>query len=255
MTVRELYLFLNEKISPSLSCTWDNDGLMCCADDAAEVKKVLIALDITGRVVKEATEGGYDVVLSHHPLIFSPLRAVTPHDTVARKVIALLRADVAAMSFHTRLDALEGGVNDVLAAKLGLLRTEPFGQNGESIGRIGTLPCPMRLSEFADLVKARLGADAVQVADAGRAVSRVALLGGNGSDDVHAAREAGADTYLTGELKYHDLTDAADMGMNLIAAGHFYTEDPVCEKLRELVLEADPALMVTVISSNPARFI
>lgn len=251
MTVLELYAFLDEKIPPSLSCEWDNDGLMCCPVPDAPVGKVLVALDITAAVVRQAIEGGYDVIVSHHPLIFSPLRTVEPGDHVARKVIDLLRANVAAMSFHTRLDAVKGGVNDVLAEALGLENVEVFGDNGETIGRVGTLKEPITLAVFAALVKQATGADAVQVSDAGRPVYRVAVLGGSGSDDVRAAKKAGADTYLSGELKHNYLTDAPECGMNLVAAGHFYTENPVCARIREWVLDADANIQVDITNSNP----
>ncbi len=255
MTVGELYAFLNEKIPPSLSCDWDNDGLMCCPDPEAEVNKVLVALDVTAKVVQEAITGGYNVILSHHPLIFSPLRAVEPTDHVARKVIDLLRAGVTVMSFHTRLDAVEGGVNDVLAAALGLKNVETFGENGEAIGRVGTLEAPTTLAAFAKTVKRATGADAVQVSDAGKPVYRVAVLGGSGSDDVRAAKKAGADTYVSGELKHNYLTDAPECGINLIAAGHFYTENLVCERIREWVLEAEPSLCVELTNSNPVEIL
>ncbi len=255
MTVREFYRFLEEQIPSALSCAWDNDGLMCCPDENARVDRVLIALDITGRVIEEAIAGKYDVILSHHPLIFSPLKSLSPADPVARKVIKLLRAGITAMSFHTRLDAVEGGVNDVLAAKLGLQNVEVFGENGEAIGRIGTLSKPMELSSFAALVKEVTDADAVQISSADRPVCRVAVLGGSGSSDVEAAIMAGADTYLSGELKHNYLTDAPDLGINLVAAGHFHTEDPVCCRLRELALTAEPTLQVTITNSNPVRFI
>ena len=255
MNAKELYAFLNEKIPPSLSCDWDNDGLMCCADESKEIKKVLIALDMTAEVIQRAIDEGYDLILSHHPLIFSPLKAVNPRDHIARRVIDLIRADVVAMSFHTRLDAVTGGVNDILAADLGLLNVEPFGDNGEAIGRIGTLKEPMPLADFARLVKNATGAAQVQFSDAGKVVSRVAVLGGSGSSDVKAAMKAGADTYVSGELKHSNLTDAPECGMNLIAAGHFYTENAVCERLKELVLEAIPEATVTVIKSDPVQYI
>ena len=255
MNVKELYAFLNEKIPPSLSCDWDNDGLMCCADEEKEIQRVLIALDMTAEVIQKAIDEQYDLILSHHPLIFSPLKAVNPRDHIARRVISLIRADVAAMSFHTRLDAVEGGVNDILAADLGLLNAEPFGDNGEAIGRIGTLKEPMPLAEFAALVKKATGAEQVQFSDAGKAAFRVAVLGGSGSSDVKAAMRAGADTYVSGELKHSNLTDAPECGMNLVAAGHFYTENAVCERLKSLVLEAIPTATVTVIKSDPVQYI
>lgn len=253
MKVRELYAYLNGRIPQALSCDWDNDGLLCCHDEDAEVKRVLVALDITGRVVEEAIAGGYDVVISHHPLIFSPLKALNPRDPVAKKVIRLLRAGVTAMSFHTRLDAVKGGVNDTLAEALGLSEILPFGDNGEEIGRIGCLSEPMTLEAFAMQVKHVTGADAVQVSDAGKPVSRVAVLGGSGSDDVRAAMCAGADTYVSGELKHNYLTDAPDCGINLVAAGHFYTEDLVCGTLADWIRDADASLTVQITTSNPVR--
>ncbi len=255
MTVAELYAFLNEKIPATLSCEWDNDGLMCCPDPTREVRRVLVALDITAAVVEEAVTEGYDAVISHHPLIFRPLRRVCACDPVAKKVIRLLSGGVSAMSFHTRLDAVTGGVNDVLAAKLGLTDLAVFGTDGEAIGRIGSLPAPTSAVAFAEQIKAVLGAEHVLLSDAGREVRRVAILGGSGSDDVGAAIAAGADTYVSGELGHHYLTDAPENAINLIAAGHFHTEAPVCERLKELILEADPTLSVTVRNSNAVKVI
>jgi dinuclear metal center YbgI/SA1388 family protein len=253
MKVCELFAALEERIPRGLSCSWDNDGLMVCPDGEREVRRVLVALDVTEEIVKQAIAGGYDVILSHHPMIFRPLKAVNPYDAVARKAIRLLCAGVSVMSFHTRLDAVSGGVNDTLAALLGLENTEPFGNDGEEIGRIGTLPKPMQLSAFAKAVRDTIGAPAVQVSDAGRPVSRVAVLGGSGSDDVSAAIRAGADTYVSGELGHHYLTDAPDMGINLIAGGHFHTENPVCEVLSSMALEIDPSLTVDIAFSNPVQ--
>lgn len=253
MNCAELYAVLSEKIPASLSCSWDNDGLMCCSEPERAVRRVLVALDITGGVIDEAIAGGYDAIVSHHPLIFSPLRALNPSDHVAKKVMRLVREGIAAMSFHTRLDAVEGGVNDTLANAIGLRNVTPFGQDGEAIGRIGTLERSMSVAEFAALVKHEIGAEGVQAVDAGKPVYRVAVLGGSGSDDVKAARAAGADTYLSGELKHNWLTDAPDLGINLVAAGHFYTEDPVCRILHDMILDADPTVEVTVTNSNPVR--
>ncbi len=253
MKVCELFAALEERIPRELSCPWDNDGLMVCPDGEREVHRVLVALDVTEEIAKKAIEGGYDVILSHHPMIFHALKAVNPYDTVAKKAILLLRAGVSVMSFHTRLDAVSGGVNDTLASLLGLKNTEPFGNEGEEIGRVGLLPAPAALTDFAKTVRDVIGAPTVQVSDAGRTVSRVAVLGGSGSDDVSAAIRAGADTYVTGELGHHYLTDAPEKGINLIAGGHFYTENPVCEVLSRMAKEIDPSLTVDLASSNPVQ--
>ena len=251
MTQKELYAALNDRIPQELSCDWDNDGLMCCPVPEGEVKRVLVALDITAAVVEKAIREGYDTVISHHPLIFSPLKRIEPSDPIAKKVIALIGAGITAMSFHTRLDAVTGGVNDVLASALGLESVEPFGENGEAIGRIGYLPKKTSLYEFAKAVKDVTGADSVAYSDAGLYVHRVAVLGGGGASDVDAAHRAGADTYVTGELKHNNLTDAPERGMNLVAAGHFHTENLICDRIRELVLEINESFTVDVTNSNP----
>jgi len=253
MTAGALYAALNQKIPSALSCDWDNDGLMCCSDPEKEVSRILVALDITAEVVNRAIEGRYDAIVSHHPLIFSPLRALNSYDHVAKKVIRLLQAGITAMSFHTRLDAVAGGVNDVLANALGLEEVTVFGENGEEIGRIGTLRKSMPLDAFALQVKRVLGADQITVADAGLSVRRVAVLGGGGASEVRAAKVAGADTYLTGELKHNNLTDAPEMGINLLAGGHFHTENLVCDRIREILNEIDSTLSVDIINSNAVR--
>ena len=255
MTIKELYAFFDEKIPRALSCDWDNDGLMVCADKNAEVHRVLVALDITAAVAERAIQEGYDLIVSHHPLIFRPLKAVAPGDAVANKVIRLLTSGVSAMSFHTRLDAVEGGVNDVLANAIGLQNIIPFGKDGEEMGRIGNLASPMSLREFAELVKRATGAGQVQISDGGKPVSRVAVLGGGGAGESGAAAAAGADTYLTGDLRHDQLTEAPERGMNRVQGGHFYTENLVCDRIRALLLEADGTLTVDIVNSYPAEFV
>lgn len=251
MTVKEYYKHFCEKIPSALSCEWDNDGLMCCPDALREVENILIALDVTERVVEIAIEGGYDLILAHHPLIFRGVKHLSQEDGTARKLLALVKNGISAMSFHTRLDAVEGGVNDVLAELLGLSETAPCGD--EAIGRIGSLPEEMRAEDFARRVKEVLGAPVVKLGDGRRSVSRVAVLGGSGKDDVYAAMAAGADTYVTGELAYHQLVDAPEMGLNLIEAGHFYTEYPVCKRLEALARELDPTVKTTICFSDAVR--
>ena len=255
MTVRELFRILNERIPRTLSCDWDNDGLMVCPDDTKEVHRVLVALDITAAVAEHAIKEGYDLVISHHPLIFHSLKAVAPGEATVNKVIRLLTSGVSAMSFHTRLDAVGGGVNDVLANAIGLCDIIPFGNNGEEIGRIGTLPQTMTLKDFAVLVKQVTGASYVQISDAGKPVSRVAVLGGGGAGESGAAAAAGADTYLTGDLRHDQLTEAPERGMNLVQGGHFFTENLVCNRIRELIHEADATIEVDIINSYPAEFV
>ncbi len=223
-TVSEIYQYLNMHLPTSLSCDWDNDGLMVCADPESPVKKILFALDITDTVVEEAINVGADLVISHHPLIFSGIRHMNGEDSTSRKVIRLMKAGISAMSFHTRLDAAEGGINDILASLFYLSDVESFGAEGDSTARIGTLPAPIPFEAFCKAVKAVLHAPSVCAAKSGDTVSRVAVLGGSGKDYIQAAKKMGADTFLTGEVGYNYLLDAAENGLSVVTAGHFHTE-------------------------------
>lgn len=252
MTVSQLYQFLEAKISRSLSCEWDNDGLMCCPDPTREVRRVLLALDITEAIVDIAVEKDCDVILSHHPLVFHPVKALTPDDGVSRKLIRLVQNGICAMSFHTRLDAVEGGVNDALAAALGLQNVCAFGPEGEKMGRVGTLAAPKSLDDFAEQVKTALEAPFVLVSGTGE-VSRVAVLGGEGDDFIGEAVACGADVLVSGRLGYHPMTDAPECGIALIEAGHYYTERPVLSALAEMVRAADGGVETIFAESGNIR--
>jgi dinuclear metal center YbgI/SA1388 family protein len=217
------------------------------------IEKVLIALDITEAVVDRAVAESYDVIVSHHPLLFRGVKHLTVEDPVARRSIKLCRAGITALSFHTRLDAVEGGVNDVLAEIRGLTNAVPFGS--EAIGRVGTLSQDMTGEAFAALVADRLNAPVVTLADSGRPIRRVAVLGGSGGDDVLAARATGADAYVTGEAPHHWLVDAPEMGLTLIVAGHHHTEAPVCEVLADIIRAWLPLGQVDVCDSNSSKTI
>lgn len=253
MKIRELYNYLNDAIPQSLSCDWDNDGLMCSGNTEKEVKKVLITLDITERTVQKTLDGGFDVIISHHPMIFGKIGAVEPGIPSAKKAITLIKNDISAMSFHTRLDALSGGVNDILCEMLEIKNSTPFGPEGEKMGRIGMLALPLSPECFCEKVKSLLGSQIILLAKCGKEVHKVALLGGDGKDFVSAARKAGADTYLSGRISYNIMAEAPEMGMNLIEAGHYFTEAPVCAFLEKLVKKADKNIETEIFDSNEIK--
>lgn len=225
--VKELYSYFDKKIPRELSCEWDNDGLMVCADGAKPVKKVLFALDVTDETADYAISGGYDVIISHHPLIFAPLRAINTENPVCARALRLIAAGVSVFSFHTRLDALEGGVNDILAAALGLRDTMPFGPAGEEIGRIGRLPRKMSAADFTALVKEKISGH-ITGHFTGNEIGTVAVIGGSGKDFIRAAKSCGADVILLGEAGYHAVLDAPSSGISIVEAGHYETEKGVC---------------------------
>ena len=237
-TIKDLYTYLDALYPTSLSCAWDNDGLMCCGDSTREVHRVLCALDVTEKTIAEAIDLGCDCIVSHHPMIFKKMASVSDGDFHGRRVIDLLSHGIAVMSFHTRLDAVRGGVNDVLCARLGLTVTGTFGCDGEEIGRIAVPDAEMNLQAFCSRIKSALGAPCVHAVSAKRPVSRVAVLGGDGKDDWEAALAAGADTYVTGTMSYNTLLDAKAAGLNVIAAGHFYTEAPVMDVVAQTIAAA-----------------
>lgn len=252
-TIKELYAYLNKRIPSSLSCDWDNDGLMCCPNGEKPAERVLVALDITERIVDYAVKNKFDVIISHHPLIFKKIGALNDDLCTSRKAIKLIQNGISAMSFHTRLDAVSGGVNDILANRLGLIAPIPFGPSGEEMGRVGTLSAPMELSDFCKKIKSVLGSTAVLAADAGKTVSKVAILGGDGKDFISEAMKTGADTYVSGRIGYNVMAEGAENGMNLIEAGHFFTEDIVCPHLEALVKELCPEIITEHICSNEIK--
>lgn len=252
VTVKELYSYLNGEIPSALSCEWDNDGLMVCRDENRDVKKILLTLDVTDGAIEYAVDGGFDVIISHHPLIFRPIKSLSPSDLTARRAIKSLVGGVSVMSFHTRLDAVDGGVNDVLCELIGVTDAEPFGPTGEEIARVGTVP-PVSIYDFAKTVQTKLGADTVIVTSAGKDVNRVAILGGDGKDYVTSAVKCGVDTFVTGRCGYNVDVDARDLGINIIEAGHYYTEAPVLCRLAEMIESRFAGILIEYYDSNPTK--
>lgn len=253
MTVREIYDSLIERIPDALAEAWDNDGLMCASDDTREVKRALVTLDVTEEMVDYAIAGGIDLIISHHPLIFKPLKNLTEDDHIARKVIKLIKHDIAVISFHTRADKVEGGVNDTLCEIIGIKNAVPFGEGG--LGRIGELDEELSMEDFSYLLKGLLDCDGVKVADACIPVQRVAVVGGDGKSYLGAALEMGADTFVSGRIGYNVMAEASEMGINLLEAGHFFTEHPVTAFFQSLLYHLDHEMYVEVRSSNMIRLI
>ena len=236
MTFYELYEKLSACYPENLRCQWDNDGIMCSDSLEREVKKVLISLDVTMDTVKYACDNGFDTIISHHPLIFRGQKSLSPLAYTQQKLINLIKNGVGVMSFHTRLDASCGGVNDVLSSILGLNNVSV--DESDPIGRIGYLDCEAELCDFAKQVKERLGSFAVLYSGS-RRVQKIYVVGGDGKDLIENAIDNGCDTIVTGRASYNTSIDACDMGINIVEAGHFYTENPVCKALENKIKEFD----------------
>ncbi len=241
-TVREICNFFDGRAPRTLSLPWDNDGVMLVPDYTKTVKRVLLALDVTERTIEEAIELGCDLIISHHPFLFFKLARIDGDDMQCRLLAKLMETGISVLSYHTRLDAAVGGVNDTLCEVLDIQDAVTFGEEG--IGRIGALSAPMTLAAFCTKIKDVLGSPVVHCVSAKKPVSRVAVLGGGGGDDWKNALAAGADTYVTGSIGYNALLGAKAEGLNVIMAGHYYTEVPVLNTLKTWLSELCPEVEV-----------
>ena len=255
MTVCELYQKLDSIIPPSLSCEWDHDGLMVCPNPLRTVSKVLVCLDPSLEMAEIAIREGYDVILSHHPLLFESIHCVDASWPLGSMLTKLICAGVSVMCFHTRLDAVEGGVNDKLAELIGLIpeTITPFLVEGLPMGRVGRLKKGTPLDEFVDHIGKTLEAPSITYGDAGLKSLTVALLGGSGKGEIKNALASGADTFLTGELGYHEISEADLYGINLIATGHYESEQPVTESLCGFVRSVDPDINCDIRASRNTK--
>ena len=251
-TVGEVYTFLQKKAPFELQEGFDNSGFLV-GRKGAEVTKILVALDITDTVIREAIMQGAQLIVSHHPVIFGDsVKSVTDETVTGQKLLALAENRIAAICAHTNLDAVEDGVNDALALRLGLsdigqLKQEGVDDQGRpyGIGRIGFVP-QQSLYDFALTVKELLGSNGIRLVDGGKPVHLGAVGGGSCSSMMEDAIAQGCDTFVTADVKYSAFLEAKAMGLNLIDAGHFPTENVVCPVLQEWLSKQFPEVAVTI---------
>lgn len=238
MTEKELYSVIDSFCPRGLSCSWDNDGIMVSGNLDKEVNKVLLTLDATSDALEYACENGYDTVLTHHPMLFRGMKNVTEASLSGRRVLRALSSGITVMSFHTRLDACTGGVNDALASRLGFNAVDYFGDDeSPKLGRIVEIPS-VTAEELACHVKKMLGCDAVRLnGKPSTVVSRIGICGGDGKDFIYPALAAGCNAFITGDAGYNMAADASEDGIITIEAGHYHTEAPVLSVLEKLVRE------------------
>ncbi len=234
-TVQDILTFLEQIAPPSLAESWDNIGLMT-GDRSTEVFRVLCALDVTEGVVQEAVDCGAQLIVAHHPLIFTSVHAVTADNTTGRALMTAIRHGISVICMHTNADCAQGGVNDALAAALGLTEIVNMeaGENG-MLGRVGDLPEAMSPRAFAAYVKERLHAGGVRFTDAGKPVRRVAVGGGACGKMMDSALSKGADAFVIGDCSYDIMQRAQALGLTLVDAGHFPTENPMVPVFAERI--------------------
>lgn len=239
-TVGDIYRYIDGFAPFCTQMDFDNCGLQA-GDPKAEVRTVLLALDITPDVVREAAEKGAQLVISHHPVIFNPLRSLM----AGTAPYLLAEHGIAAICAHTNLDLAPGGVNTCLAARLGLRSVETLeadGASGSPAALFGRTTQTFGPREFAAFVKSSLGCDGLFYTDGGRKIDLVGLCSGAGSDYLHTAAARGCQAFVTGEAKHHEMIDAENLGVTLVAAGHYFTEDVVIGPLAERLEKQFPGV-------------
>ena len=228
---------LFEQMPKELAEGYDNVGLLA-GSRKNTVTTVLCALDLNSRVVDEAIAAGAELIVTHHPILFRGRKNLCEDDPEGAMLVKLVRAGIALIAMHTNFDASENGVNDALAAKLGLANVAAH----ESGMRMGDIE-ETKLASLAGDVQDKLGGVVRRYGNAGDIVRRVAVMGGSGGDYANIALENGCDCFITGEIGYHYALDMYDRGMCVLEAGHAATELPavglLAEKLKGLGMGLD----------------
>lgn len=260
-TVKQIHDALFTLAPAYMKESWDNVGLLCGRWEQP-VTKVLVALDPFYEVAQETKAVGAQLLVTHHPLSFD-FKAVSDGDAVGKTMLYLIESGIAAINLHTNLDSAPGGVNDCLAAALGLTNVKVLAPAGEDakgrtygLGRFGEVP-QQSLPAFLHHVQSALSCKGLRYADGGKTVSRVAVGGGACADFLKQAAALGCDTFVTGDVKYNGFADARDLGIHMIDAGHYATENVVCPWMRDRLNELFPDLEVLTAKTrtDPVQFL
>ena len=248
MLCKEIMRVIEASYPREAALDFDNVGLLAGRAEK-EVERVYIALDATDAVIDHAVEAGADMLITHHPLIFSPMKKITDEDFISRRVVKLIQNDLSYYAMHTNYDVL--GMAELSEKILGIRDTEVLDitmekdGRAEGIGRVGTLEKPVTLEECCVYVKHRLNLGSLKVfGDMQAEVSRLAISPGSGKTAVSAAIAKGADVLVTGDIGHHDGLDAVEQGLSVIDAGHYGTEYIFIDDMKEFLADKLPVLEV-----------
>ena len=257
MKVKDVIAVIEEFAPLSIQEGWDNSGL-CVGSPEAEVTSVLFALDCTETLVDEAVECGADMIITHHPLIFSGLKKISPEDQVGAAVIKAIRHGISIYAAHTNADKVLAGVSGAMAEKLGLTDVQILDEDGEGtgLGVVGNLPQPLSAEQLVALVKDRFGLKVLKSSrPAEGLITRVAMCGGSGGSLIGAARKSGAQLYISGDISYHNYFTAD--GFMIMDIGHYESEIEIVNILFSLIMKKFPTFAVRItqnINSNPIYY-
>ena len=233
MTVGEILSRIDALAPFASQEEWDNSGLLVgSAQD--QVSGILVALDVTNPVIDEAYRCGASLIITHHPLMFSPRKTLTDADCEGRLISRLIRGHISLISAHTNLDRAPGGVNDTLAAACGLSCV-----TGDGFIRHGLLPSPVSVRELADSLARALSCTVRLCGQESKMVRQVSVSSGGGGEFWESAFQSGSQVFVTGEIHHHHALAAADAGLPVLECGHFATENPGIRALAQ-TLQKDP---------------
>lgn len=225
-TVGEVYQWL-DGIAPFDSAeAFDNSGLII-GDRNAVVSKVFFVLDMTEETVDAAVTAGAELIITHHPIIFSPIKRINYTSPFGRMLVKLTGAGISVIAAHTNWDKAPGGVGDTLAALLGLENVTAL----DDYVRLGTLPTPLTAGQFAQKIGQALGMAPRWFGDGNKLIRTAAVAGGSYGEGYEPSLDAGADAFLTGEIKHHEILDATAQGLIVFDGGHHATEHPAMPAL------------------------
>ena len=257
MKVKDIIKVIEDFAPASIQENWDNSGL-CVGSPEDEVTSVLFALDCTPELVDEAVECGADMIVTHHPLIFSGLKKISSDNLVGRAVIKAVKAGISIYAAHTNADKVIAGVSGAMARRLGLENVAVLADEGDGtgLGVVGDLPRPMCAEEVMRLVKERFG---LKVLKSSRPldvpVIKVAMCGGSGGSLIGAAQRTGAQLYISGDISYHNFFTQNDF--MIMDIGHYESEIDIVEILFSLIKKNFPTFAVRItqnINSNPIYY-
>ena len=257
MKVRDIIQVIEEFAPLSIQEGWDNSGL-CVGSPEDEVTSVILALDCTPELVDEAVACGADMIITHHPLIFSGLKKISSEDMVGKAVIKAIKSGVSIYAAHTNADKVLEGVSGAMAARLGLVGVEVLNMDGEGtgLGAVGNLPEPMTAEQAITLVKEKFTLKSMKASKPVEGmISRVAMCGGSGGSLIGAARKAGAQLYISGDISYHNFFTPE--GFMIMDIGHYESEIEIVEILFSLLRKKFPTFAVRItqnLNSNPIYY-
>lgn len=239
MKCKEIIKILEELAPPKLAKDWDNVGLLV-GNNEKDVKKIMIALDATGDVINQGMERKIDMLITHHPMLYSPVKKITYDDYIGKRIIDLISSDIAYYAMHTNFDAT--AMANIAAKKLGLVNIkileEEISQTEVGIGRYGCLEENITLEQCAKLVKEQFNLDHIKmVGDKNKQISCIAISPGSGKSVIKPALLKGVDVLITGDIDHHTAIDAYEQGLCIIDGGHFGTEHIMVEYLNQYLSE------------------